>query len=92
MSDPLGWQALSEALHENSGLSLAGMVSGAAELVMAAASAFRAGLPDASELTLGLPLFVDGGVVVGNDTEVHAADVVLGSTRALLVLLDQRRI
>ena len=91
MSDPIGWQALSQALEESAPTSSDAMVHGASELAFAAARAFKAGLPDGDELTLGMPLFVDGGLVVGSDTEVHAADVVLGSTRALLVLLDQRR-
>jgi hypothetical protein len=90
MSDPMGWRALSEALDESEPNSPEAMVHGASVLAAATALAFKAELPDCAELTLGMPLFVDGGVVVGNDTEVHAADVVLGSTRALLVLLDRR--
>jgi hypothetical protein len=91
LADPLGLQALSDALHDDGASSPVALVTGASELATAAARAFRAELPNSEELTLGLPLFVDGGVVVGSDTEVHAADVVLGSTRALLVLLDQRQ-
>lgn len=92
LSDPMGWQALSQALRDDAiATTPEALVSGASELAAAAAAAFRRELPNAEDLTLGMPLFVDGGVVVGDDTEVQAADVVLGSTRALLVLLDQRR-
>jgi hypothetical protein len=91
LSDPMGWQRLSQALHDDLVCTPETLVSGASELATAAAAAFRRELPDSDELTLGMPLFVDGGVSVGDDTEIQAADVVLGSTRALLVLLDQRR-
>ena len=91
LADPMGWQALSQALHEDASTAPQDVAQGASELATAAATAFKQGLPDSADLTLGMPLFVDGGVVVGEDTEIQAADVVLGSTRALLVLLDQRR-
>ena len=62
----------------------------AARLVTLTARALQASVPEAATLTLGLPLFVDGGVVVGADTAAQAADIVLGQTRALLVLLERR--
>ncbi|HSU41009.1 MAG TPA: hypothetical protein VLJ38_15635, partial [Polyangiaceae bacterium] len=63
----------------------------AARLVTLAARALQTSVLDAGALALGLPLFVDGGVVIGKDTVVQAADIVLGHTRALLVLLERRR-
>jgi hypothetical protein len=91
MSDPMGWQTLSQALHTQTSSTPETLVNGASELTAAAAIAFKHELPDGAQLTLGMPLYVDGGIVVSDDTEVQAADVVLGSTRALLVLIDQRR-
>ena len=89
LSDPLGWQSLDALVHdETPGLADAHV---AARLVTLAARALQASVPEAGALALGLPLFVDGGVVIGKDTAVQATDIVLGQTRALLVLLERRR-
>jgi len=89
LSDPLGWQSLDALAHEGTPELADAHV--ASRLVTLAARALRASVPEAAALTLGLPLFVDGGVVIGKDTVVQAADIVLGHTRALLVLLERRR-
>jgi hypothetical protein len=91
MSDPMGWQALNQALHADAPHAPDTLVNGASALATAAAYAFKQELPDGDQLTLGMPLYVDGSITVSDDTEVQAADVVLGSTRALLVLIDQKR-
>jgi hypothetical protein len=89
LSDPLGWQSLDALVHDDTpGVADAHV---AARLVTLTARALTASVPEAAALTLGLPLFVDGGVVVGKDTEVQASEIVLGQTRALLVLLERRR-
>jgi hypothetical protein len=89
LSDPLGWQSLEALVLEAAPPFSESHVASA--LVNLIARALQAGVPDAAALTLGLPLFVDGGVLVGNDTAVQAADIVLGNTRALLVLLERKR-
>ena len=89
LSDPLGWQSLDALVRAAAPLPIETHVASA--LVTEIARALMLGVPEAAELTLGMPLFVDGGVVVGKDTEVQAADVVLGQTRALLVLLERKR-
>ncbi len=89
LSDPLGWQSFDALVHDQTpGLEDAHV---AARLVTLAARALQASVPEAGALALGLPLFVDGGVVIGKDAVVQAADIVLGQTRALLVLLERRR-
>jgi hypothetical protein len=88
LSDPLGWQSLDALVRAAGPVADAHVAS---TLVNAIARALQTGVPEAAELKLGMPLFVDGGVVVGKDTEIQAADVVLGQTRALLVLLERRR-
>ena len=88
LADPLSWQSL-DALLPDAAPGLAG-AHVAARLVTLTARALQASVPEAATLTLGLPLFVDGGVVVGADTAAQAADIVLGQTRALLVLLERR--
>jgi hypothetical protein len=89
LSDPLGWQSLDGLVHDDTP-ELAG-AHVAARFVTLAARALKASVPEARGLALGLPLVVDGGVLVGKDTAVQAADIVLGQTRALLVLLERRR-
>lgn len=89
LSDPLGWQSLDALVRAAEPTGIDAHV--ASTLVTWIARTLQASIPEASELALGLPLFVDGGVVVGKDTEVQAADVVLGQTRALLLLLERKR-
>jgi hypothetical protein len=89
LSDPLGWESLGALVHEDVPALADAHV--AARLVTLTARGLQASVPEAGALALGLPLFVDGGVVIGKDTVVHAADIVLGQTRALLVLLERRR-
>jgi len=89
LSDPLGWQSLDALVQGDAGGLAEAHV--AARLVTLTARALQASVPEAAALTLGLPLFVDDGVAIGQDTEVRAADIVFGQTRALLVLLERRR-
>lgn len=91
LCDPLGWHALAAVLGEQSLRATESPVNASADIATFAARGLIAGLPGAGVLSLGMPLFVDGGVAVGTDTETHAADVVLGTTRALVVLLERRR-
>jgi hypothetical protein len=91
MSDPMGWQAFNQALQAIVMPTPESLIDGASELAAAAAAAFTQQLPDGAELTLGLPRYVDGDVFISDGTELQAADVVLGSTRALVVLLEQSR-
>ncbi len=91
LCDPLGWPTLAQTLGEHSLRPSETPVNAAAELATLAARGLIVGLPGTGVLSLGMPLFVDGGVAVGKDTEVHAADVVLGATRALVVLLERTR-
>ncbi len=88
-SDPLGWQSLDAVVRIAEPAGVEAHV--ASTLVTSIARTLQASIPEAAELALGLPLFVDGGLVVGKDTEVQAADVVLGQTRALLILLERKR-
>jgi hypothetical protein len=89
LSDILGWQSLTRVTESHETLARDEVVKAACVLVTAAARALSAELgPDA--LCIGLPLFVDGSVLVCPETELQAADIVLGSTRALLVLLAPR--
>jgi hypothetical protein len=90
LCDPLGWSALAETLGAHAVLSAESPVNASAEVTTFAARGLIVGLQGAGALSLGMPLFVDGGVVVGEQTEIHAADVVLGGTRALVVLLERR--
>ena len=90
LSDPLGWQSLDALVRDDAPGSAEAHV--AARLVTLMARALKASVPEAAPLALGLPLFVDGGVVIGKDTEVRAAEIVFAQTRALLVLLERRRL
>jgi hypothetical protein len=91
LCDPLGWSALAETLGEHALRPSEGPVNASADVTTFAARGLIEGLRGAGPLSLGMPLFVDGGVAVGKETEIHAADVVLGGTRALVVLLERKR-
>lgn len=88
LSDPLGWQSLDALVRRAEPFAESHVASALVNLI---ARALQAGVPEASSLSLGMPLFVDGGVVVGDDTGAQAAEIVLGNTRALLVLLERKR-
>jgi hypothetical protein len=90
LSDMLGWQSLSQAHDPDPALSRQRVVEVSSELVLRLASAFRGRCADVRETRIGLPLFVEGGVAVDGRHDVQAADIVLGSTRALLVVLTAR--
>jgi hypothetical protein len=91
LSDMLGWQSLSQAHDPDPELSRQRVVEVSSDLVLRLASAFRGRCSDVREATIGLPLFVEGGVAVDGRHDVQAADIVLGSTRALLVVLTARQ-
>jgi len=91
LCDPLGWTALAKTLGEHVVLPSESPVNASAQVTTFAARGLIVGLPGVGALSLGMPLFVDGGVAVGKETEIHAADVVLGGTRALVVLLERKR-
>ena len=89
LSDMLGWQALA-SVHEADPLrARQRVVEVSSELVTRLARAFG-GRWGERDVRLGLPLFVEGGIVLDGRLDVQAADVVLGSTRALLVVLSAR--
>ncbi len=90
LSDVLGWQALSRVSDANDVSGRDAMLEAAGQLVTEAVGVFCASRADSNQFTLGLPLFVEGSVLVGAATELQAADIVLGSTRALLVVLTPR--
>jgi len=90
LSDTLGWHSLHGVVQSDEARAQDEVVEGACALVTAVARSLTVELAGEAELSIGLPLFVDGGVLIGPDTEVQAADIVLGSTRALLVLLTPR--
>jgi hypothetical protein len=90
LSDMLGWQSLSEAHDPDPALSRQRVVEVSSELVLRLARAFRRRWADEREVTIGLPLFVEGGVALDGRHEVQAADIALGATRALLVVLTPR--
>lgn len=92
LCNPLGWSTLAQRLGETALRPSDSPVNASADVTTFAARGLIVGLPGIGALSLGMPLFVDGGVAVGKDTEVHAADVVLGGTRALVVLLERRRL
>lgn len=91
LCDPLGWSALADTLGDRGIGPSESPLNASADVTTFAARGLIVGLPGIGALSLGMPLFVDGGVAVGKETEVHAADVVLGGTRALVVLLERRR-
>jgi hypothetical protein len=84
LSDWLGWQQLARGGAGEVPVRGA-IVAQAEELVVAAARALAEA--DGHEFVLGLPLFVEGAVTTGAQNRVQAADIVIGMTRALLVLL-----
>jgi hypothetical protein len=88
LSDILGWQSLRGIVESDEVRAPYEVVECACELVTEAARALASKL--AGGFTVGFPLFVDGNVLACPDTDVQAADIVLGSTRALLVLLTPR--
>lgn len=90
LSDMLGWQALARAHDVEPLLARQRVVETSSELVTRVARAFRGRWVEEREVTVGLPLFVEGGIVLDGRLDVQAADVVLGSTRALLVVLSER--
>ena len=90
LSDMLGWQALARAHELDPVLGRQRIVEASSELVARVARAFCARCADERALTVGLPLFVEGGIVLDLRLDVQAADIVLGSTRALVVLLAPR--
>lgn len=90
LSDMLGWQALARAHDAEPLLARQRVIEASSELVTRMARAFRARGADEREVTVGLPLFVEGGIAVDSRLDVQAADVVLGTTRALLVVLSPR--
>ena len=87
LSEMLGWQALAGASGLDAVRGRQQVVEAATELVTRLARAFRGRWADGREVTIGLPLFVEGGIVLDGRLEAQAADIVLGSTRALLVVL-----
>jgi len=90
LSHPLGWEALGRALDNDMPLSDArGLVEGACEIGKLVAESFRARLPDAGNVIVGLPLFAEGMVSSGRRSELQAADVALGGTLVLLVLFSR---
>jgi hypothetical protein len=89
LSDILGWQSLTRVTESHETPARDEVVRGACTLVTAAARALSAAL-GGDAMSIGLPLFVDGSVLACPETELQAADIVLGSTRALLVLLAPR--
>jgi len=89
LSDILGWQSLTRVTESHETAARDEVIKGACSLVTAAAQALSAEL-GGKALSVGLPLFVDGSVLACPATELQAADIVLGSTRALLVLLTPR--
>jgi hypothetical protein len=89
LSDILGWQSLTRVTESHETPARDEVVRGACALVTAAARALSAEL-GGDAMSIGLPLFVDGSVLACPETELQAADIVLGSTRALLVLLAPR--
>lgn len=89
LSDILGWQSLIHVTESHDTAARDEVVKGACALVTAAARALASEL-GGDALSIGLPLFVDGSVFACPETELQAADIVLGSTRALLVLLAPR--
>jgi len=89
LSDIIGWQSLTRVTESHEAPARDEVVRGACALVTAAARALSAELRG-DPLSIGLPLFVDGSVLACPETELQAADIVLGSTRALLVLLAPR--
>ncbi|HTQ04607.1 MAG TPA: hypothetical protein VMI54_12155 [Polyangiaceae bacterium] len=91
LCDLLGWPALAQAVGVQALRPSESPVQAAAELATFAARGLIVGLPGVGALSFGMPLFVDGSVAVGKDTDVHAADVVFASTRALVVLLERKR-
>ena len=90
VSDILGWQSLHGIVEPDEERARHEVVDGACALVTDVARAMVSKLSGANPYSIGLPLFVDGSVLIGSDTEAQAADIVLGSTRALLVLLTSR--
>ena len=89
LSDILGWQSLTRVTVSHETPARDEVVRGACTLVTAAVRALTAEL-GGEAMSIGMPLFVDGSVLACPDTELQAADIVLGSTRALLVLLAPR--
>lgn len=89
LSDILGWQSLTRVTESHETPARDEVVRGACTLVTAAARALSAEL-GGDGVSIGLPLFVDGSVLACPETELQAADIVLSSTRALLVLLAPR--
>jgi hypothetical protein len=85
LSDWLGWRELARDRTEDGAAMRNAIVAQAEEFVVAAARALVEA--DGHEFVLGLPLFVEGTVAPGAQNRVQAADIVLGTTRALLVLL-----
>jgi hypothetical protein len=91
LSDVLGWQSLGRIPSDGlATLTRNVVLETAGRLATRAASALRRGVAQTGDVVVGLPLFVEGGVAVGSEVEVQAADIVLGSTRALLVVLVPR--
>jgi hypothetical protein len=90
LSDILGWHSLHGIVESDEARAQDEVVEAACALVTTVARSLAVELAGEAELSIGLPLFVDGGVLIGPETEVQAADIVLGSTRALLVLLTSR--
>jgi hypothetical protein len=88
LSDMLGWQSLRGVVETDEVRARYEVVEGGCELVTEVARGLVSRL--AGDFSIGLPLFVDGSVLTCPDTEVQAADIVLGATRALLVLLTPR--
>lgn len=89
LSDILGWQSLTNVTESHETPARDEVVRAACSLVTAAARGLCAEL-GGEAMSIGLPLFVDGSVLACPGTELQAADIVLGSTRALLVLLAPR--
>jgi len=90
LSDILGWRSLHGVVEPDEARARDEVIEVARDLVTVVAHAFAGELLDEPALSIGLPLFVEGGVLAGPETDVQAADIVLGSTRALLVLLTPR--